>query len=144
RFDRATLIHVGMNIEDKARLFAEVHRVLKRGGRFGVYEVMRVGEGELPYPMPWAVTPETSFVETPEAYERLLTEAGFRIASKRSQEELTLKLLAEMRAKAAASGPPPLGLHVIMGPAAKERLANVFASVENGLVAPIEIIAEAA
>ncbi|MBV5325011.1 MAG: class I SAM-dependent methyltransferase, partial [Rhodospirillaceae bacterium] len=33
-FDAATLIHVGMNIEDKASLFAEARRVLKPGGRF--------------------------------------------------------------------------------------------------------------
>ena len=55
-FDAATLIHVGMNIEDKAGLFAEVRRVLKPDARFGVYDIMRVAEGEIPYPMPWAAT----------------------------------------------------------------------------------------
>ncbi len=30
-FDAAYMLHVGMNIEDKARLFAEVRRVLRRG-----------------------------------------------------------------------------------------------------------------
>ena len=30
-----------MNIADKAQLFAEVRRVLKPGGVFGVYDVMR-------------------------------------------------------------------------------------------------------
>src|SRR5262249_28744447 len=35
-FDAATLIHVGMNIADKAKLFGEVKRALKPGGRFGV------------------------------------------------------------------------------------------------------------
>ena len=35
-FDAATLIHVGMNIKDKARLFGEVRRVLKSGAPFGV------------------------------------------------------------------------------------------------------------
>jgi len=34
-FEVATLIHVGMNIADKAGLFAEVRRVLRPGGRFG-------------------------------------------------------------------------------------------------------------
>ena len=31
-FDGAYMMHVGMNIADKAHLFAEVHRVLKPGG----------------------------------------------------------------------------------------------------------------
>jgi ubiquinone/menaquinone biosynthesis C-methylase UbiE len=144
RFDRATLIHVGMNIADKATLFAEVHRVLKPGGRFGVYEVMRTGAGDIPYPMPWAATSATSFVETPDAYRRLLEAADFKVESQRSQTELTLKLLGEMRAKAEKDGPPPLGLHVIMGAEAKERLANIFGCVENRLLAPTEIIAQAA
>jgi ubiquinone/menaquinone biosynthesis C-methylase UbiE len=144
RFDRATLIHVGMNIADKATLFAEVHRVLKPGGRFGVYEVMRTGAGDIPYPMPWAATSATSFVETPDAYRRRLEAAGFKVESQRSQTELTLKLLGEMRAKAEKDGPPPLGLHVIMGAEAKERLANIFGCVENRLLAPTEIIAQAA
>ena len=37
-FDLATMNHVGMNIADKATLFAEVRRVLRPGGRFMIYE----------------------------------------------------------------------------------------------------------
>ena len=40
-FDAATLIHVGMNIADKPRLFAEARRVLRPGATFALYEVMR-------------------------------------------------------------------------------------------------------
>ena len=62
-FDRATLIHVGMNIADKAAVFAEVARALKPGGLFGVYDLMLTGPGEVPYPMPWAQSRATSFLE---------------------------------------------------------------------------------
>ncbi|MGH4000065.1 MAG: class I SAM-dependent methyltransferase, partial [Pseudonocardiaceae bacterium] len=61
-FDRACMLHVGMNVEDKAALFAEVRRVLVGGGSFGVYDVMRVGSGEVVYPVPWAATSATSFL----------------------------------------------------------------------------------
>jgi SAM-dependent methyltransferase len=40
-FDGATLIHVGMNIADKATLFAEARRVLRPGGRFLCLEFSR-------------------------------------------------------------------------------------------------------
>jgi len=60
-FDVATLIHVGMNIEDKAKLCSEVHRVLRPGSLFGIYDVMKTGDGELTYPVPWATTAESSF-----------------------------------------------------------------------------------
>ena len=96
-FDAATLIHVGMNIADKAALFAEVRRVLKPGARFGVYDIMRMAEGELPYPMPWAATPDTSFVEPPETYRRLLAEAGFAIEAEHDRSDLALRLGREMR-----------------------------------------------
>jgi ubiquinone/menaquinone biosynthesis C-methylase UbiE len=51
-FDVATLLHVGMNIEDKDRLATEVARVLRSGGVFAVYDVMRTGPGDLDFPVP--------------------------------------------------------------------------------------------
>lgn len=142
-FDAATLIHVGMNIEDKAKLFAEVRRVLKKGGRFAVYDVMRTDASELPYPMPWAATPATSFPQTPETYRKLLAAAGFTIESETNRREFSLNLAREMREKAEKHGPPPLGPHILMGAAAKERLGNVMATLERGAIAPIEMIARA-
>lgn len=142
-FDGATLIHVGMNIADKARLFENVRRVLKPGALFGVYEVMRAGEGDLPYPMLWAQTIETSFVEAPETYRRLLTAAGFKIEREENRREFVLNLAREMREKAAIHGTPPLSLHVLIGSAWRDRVANVMNTVERGTIAPIEMIARA-
>ena len=140
-FDAATLIHVGMNIGDKQKLFANVRRVLKPGTLFGVYDVMRVGEGDLPYPMPWAQTPETSFVETPETYRRLLTSAGFKIEHEDNWREFVLTLAREMREKTEKSGMPPLGPQVLMGSAFRERLGNVMTALEYGIIAPVQMIA---
>jgi ubiquinone/menaquinone biosynthesis C-methylase UbiE len=38
-FDTVSLQHVAMNIEDRAALYAEVHRILTSGGRFVSFEV---------------------------------------------------------------------------------------------------------
>ena len=144
-FDAATLIHVGMNIEHKAKLFENVRRVLKPGALFGVYDVMRPGDGEIPYPMPWAQTAATSFVERPETYRRLLTAAGFELRGEDNWREFVLTLARELREKAAAGGgPPQLGLSALMGPAFKERLVNVMAALERGTIAPVRIVAKAA
>jgi SAM-dependent methyltransferase len=142
-FDAATLMHVGMNIADKARLFAEVRRVLRPGGTFGVYEVMRTGPGPLPMPLPWADSEATSFVETPEIYRDLLAAAGFGVAAERDRTEFVLDLAAKMRARIAAEGPPRLGLHVLMGPTAGERIGRLAGCLEQRLLAPVEMIASA-
>lgn len=140
-FDRVTLLHVGMNIEDKAGLFAQVRRVLKRGGRFGIYDIMKMRDSALPYPMPWSMTTETSFVEPQEVYRRLLSEAGFTIELEQDRTAIALRVAQEMRAGSADSGIPLPGFGSIMGVLAAERMANVAMAVQNGLIAPIEMIA---
>ncbi len=140
-FDRATLIHVGMNIEDKARLFAEIRRILKPGSRFGLYEIMQMREGILPYPMPWAMEPETSFVCSPDVYRHLLEEAGFAVEQEQDRSALAIRLVHEARARAAAGEARDQGFRTLMGPRAGERSSNVNISVEGGLLAPIEMIA---
>ena len=142
-FDRATLIHVGMNVEDKAGLFAEARRVLKPGGLFCVYDIMRMTPDEIPYPMPWAGSVETSFVEPPETYRALLTAAGLEIEQEHDRREFALALWRQMREGAARHGPPALSLHILMGPATPERLGNVMATLEAGTIAPVEMVARA-
>jgi ubiquinone/menaquinone biosynthesis C-methylase UbiE len=143
RFDGAVMLHVGMNIADKPALFKEVRRVLKPGARFGVYDIMHMAKGGLPYPMPWAMTPDTSFVEAPDHYRQALAKAGFTIELERSLRDLALKLNREMREKAALDGPSPLGPQVLLGVSAPQRLANVMSALAEGLIAPIEMIARA-
>jgi ubiquinone/menaquinone biosynthesis C-methylase UbiE len=65
-FDAAYMLHVGMNIADKRQLCADVHRVLRPGACFGIYDLMRTGAGELEYPVPWASVPEISAVASPD------------------------------------------------------------------------------
>ncbi|WP_413991126.1 class I SAM-dependent methyltransferase [Labrys okinawensis] len=142
-FDGAAMLHVGMNIADKAALFQEVRRVLRHGARFGVYDIMRVAEGELPYPMPWAMTMDTSFVEGPSHYRKSLEDAGFAIDLERSHRDLALKLGREMRDKAAQGGAAPAGPLVLMGESAPMRIGNVMSAVADGSIAPIEMIARA-
>jgi ubiquinone/menaquinone biosynthesis C-methylase UbiE len=143
-FDVATMIHVGMNIEDKARLLREARRVLRQDGHFAVYDIMKTGAAELPFPMPWAETAATSFVVPAETYHELLIASGFEVTQEHNRRELALALGREMRENAARHGAPPLGLHLLMGPATPQRLGNVMGALQQGLIAPIEIIARAA
>jgi SAM-dependent methyltransferase len=144
-FDGAYMLHVGMNIEDKAALFAEVRRVLKPGGGFGIYDVLGEGAaGELPFPLPWARTPATSFVQSLGSYGRLLEEAGFRVERTRDRSEFALGFLRRMRpAVEPAAAAPQLGLHLLLGEAAPRMFANLMATIARGQLAPVEIICRA-
>jgi len=142
-FDGAYMLHVGMNIADKAALFGQVRRALKPRGVFGVYDVMREGEGALAYPVPWAAGPETSFLESSATYTRLLAAAGFEVLAQRSRREFAITFFRELRARIAQSGAPPLGLHLLMGATTPQKIANMVNALEAGLISPTEIICRA-
>ena len=139
-FDGAYLFHVGMNISDKGRLFSEVRRVVKQGGVFAVYDVMRTGAGDLAFPVPWAMEQTTSFLAMPERYRLLLQGTGFHIARERNRREFALEFFAAMRARAADGTASPVGLPLLMGERAPLMLANMTANLKSGLIAPVEMI----
>jgi ubiquinone/menaquinone biosynthesis C-methylase UbiE len=139
-FDLALLLHVGMNIRDKAALFAEARRVLRDGGKFAIYEVMRVGEGELSFPVPWAETPDLSALATADAYRAAAEAAGFALVEEENRREIALDFFARLQAQATSGAPPALGLHNLMGPTVKEKVANMINALRAGVIAPIQMI----
>lgn len=146
-FDGAYLLHVGMNIADKKTAFAEVRRVLKPGAVFGIYDVMRETThedgGDFAYPVPWSTAPETNFIDTADAYKQLLAGAGFRVDKERSRRDFALEFFRQMRQRMAQGGPPAPGLPILMGATAPQKVANMMAMLERGLIAPTEIVSRA-
>ena len=141
-FDRAYMLHVGMNIDDKAKLCSEVSRVLRRNSLFGIYDVMRIGDGELTYPVPWATTAASSALAKPAQYREALEKAGFAVVAERNRRDFALAFFDQLRARtAAAGGPPPLGLHVLMGRNTLDKVQNMIESVTTSRIAPVELIA---
>jgi SAM-dependent methyltransferase len=139
-FDLALLLHVGMNILDKTALFREAHRVLRNGGTFAVYEVMRTGDGDLAFPVPWAETPDLSALETVQTYRAAAEAAGFTLDGEENRREVALDFFSRLQAQAASGVPPPLGLHNLMGPTVKDKVANMIAAVRAGTIAPVQMI----
>lgn len=142
-FDKAYMLHVGMNIADKANLFSEIGRVLKPGGTLGVYDIMQVGPSELNYPVPWSTTAAGSALGSPDEYKQALETSGFTVIAEENRRDFALDFYAEMRSKMSAAGrPPPLGLHLVMGEDAPTKLGNMIHGISHGPIAPVEIVAK--
>lgn len=139
--DLVTMFHVGMNIADKKQLFAEAARVLKPGGHFALFDVMR-GENDetLTFPVPWSGLPETSQVDAPEVYRNAAAAAGLDLVAERERRQFALDFFANVFEKVAAIGPPPLGINLMMGDTAAEKIQNYIANVEARRIAPVEMI----
>ena len=140
-FDGGYMLHVGMNIDDKTALFSEIFRVLKPGGAFGIYDIMRQKEGELTYPVPWAKDNKTSKLETPVHYKTILNNIGFEIAQENNRRDFSLEFFKKLRENAETrKTSPALGLHILMQENTSNKITNMINGITNGVIAPVEII----
>ncbi len=141
-FDGGFMMHVGMNIQDKRALMAEVSRVLKPGAKFGVYDIMKTNEEELIYPVPWATTSDTSWLAGPDDYRAAFEDNGFAVVEENNRRAFAMEFFKKIKAaSAAADAPPPLGLHVLMQQSSAEKIPNMVANLAANRISPIEMIA---
>jgi sarcosine/dimethylglycine N-methyltransferase len=137
-FDVVLLQHVAMNIADRALLYGEIRRVLRPGGRFATYDVVSA-RGEVAFPVPWARTPATSFLQSAAATREAVEAAGFHALVCRDDTEAAKEWILRMR----ASGlPPSPNLGVVMGTGFAELSANLGRNLLEGRVGILTAVFE--
>lgn len=81
-FDVAWTPHASMNNTDKNKLHSEIYRVLKPGGRFVMFDVLRGSNNSdgvsMHFPVPWAKEASISHLIPLEELRRLLKAVGFQ------------------------------------------------------------------
>lgn len=78
-FDVVWTQNSGMQIQDKARLYAEFHRVLRPGGWLAIQEPMAGPVQPLIFPVMWARDASQSFLLPPSEMLAIVEAAGFRM-----------------------------------------------------------------
>ena len=129
-FDVAWMQNVGMNIADKRKLYGEIYRVLKPGGRFAFQE-MAAGEGALScFPLPWATDPADSFLASVDEMCSILGESGFVVELLEDTSDEHLRRTAN---NATPAVPGQLDLTVFVDNLA-QKSANARRSLEEGRI----------
>lgn len=131
-FDVVWTQHVQMNIPDKRKFYAEIHRVLKTGGYFLFYDILKKGDNAVSYPMPWASHADLSFLCKAEEIDAFLTELNLTKIQSTNQTQAGVAFFEVLVAKIATSGPPKMGLNVLMGESTKPKLMNLLEHLRNG------------
>lgn len=128
-FDVAWMQNVGMNIADKRKLYAEIYRVLKPGGRYAFQEMAAGNTATAYFPLPWATDPADSFLVSAVELRALLDEAGFDLEIFEDTSEVHLSRTAA----AVAAAPSPLSLAVFVDDLAL-KAGNARRSLEEGRI----------
>jgi len=126
-FDVVWMQNVGMNIADKHKLYGEIFRVLKPGGRYAFQE-LAAGETATSYfPLPWATDPADSFLVTAAEIRSMLGETGFMAELLEDTSDV------HMSRTTAEAAPSPLTLGVYVDDLA-QKAQNARRSLEEGQV----------
>ncbi|MBV8889495.1 MAG: class I SAM-dependent methyltransferase [Alphaproteobacteria bacterium] len=139
-FDAAYSQNVVMNIADKAGFYREAFRSLRPGGRLALSNLCAGAAGEPVYPVPWAVTASTSFLDTPEQMRAALAAAGFEIVSFRDTSADNVTGQQRNRERLERDGLPRLGVHLILGERLREMQINSARNLEEGRTATVEAL----
>lgn len=129
-FDVVWMQNVGMNIANKRKLYGEICRVLKPGGRYAFQE-MAAGETATTYfPLPWASEPADSFLISSEDMRSLLGEIGFIAELFEDTSDAHLSMTTA-NATPAPSGRLSLGVYVDN---LAQKAANARRSLQEGQI----------
>lgn len=129
-FDVVWTQHASMNIADKPRLYSEVARVLRTGGRFAMFDILAGDVAPVHFPVPWASEASISFLATLEETRDLLTSVGLTAVV---WDDVTPDVLVWLNSRTTGHVVPTPGLRGfdMLAPDMPNRLANQVRNVKE-------------
>lgn len=141
-FDAGWTQHSTMNIDDKEQLYSELHRVIRPGGRMALHEIMAGPSEPVHFPVPWSRDPALSFLRPAPDIRTLIAESGFEEIQWVETTESARSWFQGWIGRQQASGPSPLGLHVLLGPEFREMGRNMLRNLEEDRIAVVQAVFE--
>jgi hypothetical protein len=96
------------------------------------------------FPVPWAPDSSISHLIRAEEARKLLKEdvVGFKEVAWEDKTESVIDWIKQMIKRAQTSGPPPTGLHILVGPQWSDLVKNLLRNLEEGRIAVAQGIFE--
>jgi SAM-dependent methyltransferase len=139
-FDGAYTQHVTMNIADRGGFFGEVYRVLKPGAFFALTEHGMGPTGEPHHPVPWSEDGSGAYLTSPSQTRTLFETAKFERIEMENTGHKYLAAYNKVMELAAQGALPPLGIHILLGENAREKIRNAARNIEEGRTCPVQVI----
>ena len=133
-FDVVWTQHVQMNVEDKNLFYQEISRVLREGGYFIYYEILKADRDEIQFPVPWASHSGHSFLMSKEKLQVLLARHHLVIEHVSDETAEGISFFQRLIEKVQNKGLPSLGLHLLMGENAGTKIGNLLHGLLNGTI----------
>jgi len=139
-FDVVWTEHVAMNVPNKRRFYSEMYRVLRPGGTLAIYDVLAGSSTPVLFPVPWARTPDTSFLVSPEELRELLRDSGFTVSDWKDTTAEAREWFVNLAERIRREGFPALGFHLLMGQDFRAMAQNQGRNLEEGRISLGQIV----
>jgi hypothetical protein len=117
--------------------------VLKRGSRFGVYDILQGEGGDVLFQVPWAREPSIRHLATSEAVKLLLTGAGFKIVDVQDSTAESQYSFEAMAAQMAQGAAPVVTFQAFLGKDFPEMARNQVKNLRDRRKRTVSHVCEA-
>jgi MPBQ/MSBQ methyltransferase len=139
-FDVVWTEHVQMNIADKRGFYEELVRVLRPGGVLAFHDVFAGRSTQLSFPVPWSTAPETSFLVPVAQVRDILASFALETQSWVDCTSASTTWFGGVRQRFENGGPPPIGVHLLMGATARDKVINAHDGLASGAMVTIQAV----
>ena len=139
--DAVWIQHLSMAIENKAQLFAEIYRVLKPGATLVLQEIVAGSGGATLYPVPWASTPEQSFLSSPAELLAQLEQQGLGLLESQDMSPEALHWFERQTQPRSQPKPHSLRLSLLLGDSFATMMQNQRRNLSEQRIGLMQLIA---